>query len=328
MLHDLVGDGLAGESRCLDLRPASGKKAHPGADHCTCGTHHDQQHAASFTPTEQRVHTAMVQSRRVVAVVISRFVVMVGALVLVGLILTHANPTAELRRWDLTINEQLASNRSQRFESIASFVSRVGDTLPVIAFAAVVAMGLALAHRWRATAFIPVALLIEVSTFGAVNYIVRRPRPDVETVGSVPSTFSFPSGHVAATAVCWFGLALLLSGRAPRWVTSLVAAFATVAVVAMGWARVYLGVHHLLDVVFGVAMGLGALHIARTAVLAAAHGSRGWRRRELSGGVHDDRDDRDGEHGPRETEQRPTGDDAEQHDHRVLAERAAVDHRS
>jgi membrane-associated phospholipid phosphatase len=69
--------------------------------------------------------------------------------------------------------------------------------------------------------------------------------------------------------------------------------------VSMVWARVYLGVHHLLDVVFGVAMGLGALHIARTAFFAAARGSRGCRPGEFSGGVHDDGYDRDGEHGPR-----------------------------
>lgn len=252
---------------------------------------------------------------------------MVGVLVLIGVGVTYASPTAELRRWDLSINEQLTASRSERFESIASVISRVGDTLPVIAFTALVAIGLALAHRWRAMAFIPVALLIEVSTFGAVNYLVRRPRPDVETVGSVPSTFSFPSGHIAATLVCWFGLALLLWGRAPRWVTSLVSAFAVVAVVAMGWARVYLGMHHVLDVVFGVAMGLGALHIAWTAFHAAARNSHGSRSRVFPGGVDDDGHDGDGEHGPRETEQRTTGYDAEQHDHRVQAERAAVDQR-
>ena len=264
--------------------------------------------------------------RRVATIVISRFGCMVGVLFLIGVALTHASPAAGLRSWDLSINENLAASRSQRFQSAARFISQVGDTLPIIAFAMLVAIGLALVHRWRAMAFIPLALLIEVSTFGAVNYLVRRPRPDVATIGSVPSTFSFPSGHVAATLVCWFGLALLLRTRAPRWATAVVAGVGIVAVSAMAWARIYMGMHHFLDVVFGIAMGVGALYIA-TAAFRAAADSHTRRRDVFPGRVDDDRDDGHRQHRPGETEQRAPGHDAQQHDDRVQAERAAIDHR-
>lgn len=97
---------------------------------------------------------------RIVTIVISRFGIMVGVLVLIGVLLTYASQTAGLRDWEFSINERLAASRSERFESFASRISRAGDTLPVIAFGALVAMGLALSRRWRAMAFIPVALLI------------------------------------------------------------------------------------------------------------------------------------------------------------------------
>ena len=116
-----------------------------------------------------------------------------------------------LRDWDASISEELADSRSERFESIAQFFSRLADTPSILAFAAVISIVLALARKWRALAFVPLALVIEIACFGAVNYAVQRPRPDVVKVGSVPSTFSFPSGHVAATVVCWIGAALLLA---------------------------------------------------------------------------------------------------------------------
>ena len=148
----------------------------------------------------------------------TRFAAMVTALVLVGLFITYPSMTAGVRYLDLSINESLAVDRSDRVVSIAKFVSRAGDTFSVLGLAALIAIGLAIARRWRMMAFVPLALLIEVSTFDAVNYLVRRPRPDVATVGSVPSTFSYPSGHAAATLVCWLGtvwLLLTLSRRKP-----------------------------------------------------------------------------------------------------------------
>ena len=191
---------------------------------------------------------------------------MVLVLVAIGALLTYLGPLAAVRDWDLSVNQTLSTSRSDRFERFASFVSRKGDTLPIIIFGAVVALGAGFARHWRSAALVPLALVIEVCTFGAVNYIVQRPRPDVETVGAVPSTFSYPSGHVAATLVCWLGLALLLRAHAHRTLAVATAAVAVVATAMMGWARVYLGMHHLLDVVFGVVMGLGSLFIAAAAL--------------------------------------------------------------
>jgi undecaprenyl-diphosphatase len=116
---------------------------------------------------------------------------------------------------------------------------------------------------------VPLALLVEVAGFAAVNYIVQRPRPDIEPVGAVPSTFSYPSGHVAATLVCWFGLSWLLFRARWRVPAGLIAFVGAVAVGAMAWSRVYLGMHHVLDVIAGIALGIGALLIAAGALRPA-----------------------------------------------------------
>jgi membrane-associated phospholipid phosphatase len=190
---------------------------------------------------------------------------LVSVLVLVGVILTYFAPLQGVRDWDLSISKELADSRSTTASDLATFISRRGDTLAVIGLAAVITVCLAVVRRGKVLAFVPTALAIEVTIFLAVNYIVQRPRPGVAKVGSVPSTYSFPSGHIAATLVCWLGVALLFRyfGR-PSW-ARVTATVGSLVALAMGWARVYLGMHHFLDVVIGALMGLAVLLVAARA---------------------------------------------------------------
>ena len=198
------------------------------------------------------------------------FVTLAALLVAVGLAVTYLGALEPLRDWEQSINERLVDGRSARLDSIARVISRLGDTFGVIGLALLISAGLAFARQWRIMLIIPVALLIEISTFLAVNYIVQRPRPAVPPVGSVPSTFSFPSGHVAATLVCWLGLAVVLQLFGHRQAASVLGACAALAAVAMGWARLYLGVHHPIDVLAGSVMGLASVVIAARSVMSGS----------------------------------------------------------
>jgi membrane-associated phospholipid phosphatase len=77
-------------------------------------------------------------------------------------------------------------------------------------------------------------------------------------LGSVPGTGSFPSGHVAAAIVLYGYLAFLLRTLAAPRLAPVAALLwtvvAAVAAVAVGWARMYRGIHHPLDVLAGAAM--------------------------------------------------------------------------
>ncbi len=198
---------------------------------------------------------------------------MAAALIAAGAALTYLPMLEGVRAWDARISEELADSRTDGFESFAVFVSRLGDAPSIVAMALAITVVLALARKWLAMAFVPLGLLIEFACFGAVNYAVQRPRPDVPQVGSVPSTFSYPSGHVAATVVCWIGAALLLAIFGRVGMARVVAAVGALMVVLVAWARVYLGMHYALDTVFGMAMGGGALVIAARALWPAAFDS-------------------------------------------------------
>jgi undecaprenyl-diphosphatase len=79
-----------------------------------------------------------------------------------------------------------------------------------------------------------------------------RPRPfrrypEPRPLGHVPHDPSFPSGH----ATMAFASATVLSYFKPRWAP----AFFLLAV-AIGYSRVYVGVHYPLDVLGGALLGL------------------------------------------------------------------------
>ena len=63
-------------------------------------------------------------------------------------------------------------------------------------------------HRHHAC-LLPTGLAVELGVFLTVSTIIGRERPDVTPLGSVPSTSSFPSGHVAAGVVLYGGLVVI-----------------------------------------------------------------------------------------------------------------------
>jgi undecaprenyl-diphosphatase len=190
---------------------------------------------------------------------------LIGCLTVVGALLTHTSLTLGTRRWDQSVNAWLADDRSDTFVKLADWFSSMADTRQILGIMALVTIVLAVCRQWRAMLLVPWAMLIEISTFLAVNYLVGRPRPDVSKIGPIPGTYSFPSGHVAATFVCWFGPALLLYAFGRFDLARVVSAVGSLMTVLTAWGRVYLGMHHTLDVVMGLLMGVAALTIAARA---------------------------------------------------------------
>ena len=78
-------------------------------------------------------------------------------------------------------------------------------------------MFLVITRRWRPVLFVAVVMFGELSAFLTVAAIVKRPRPDVSHLDSNLPTSAFPSGHTAATACLYVGLAILVIGHAHGW---------------------------------------------------------------------------------------------------------------
>jgi membrane-associated phospholipid phosphatase len=89
---------------------------------------------------------------------------------------------------------------------------------------------------------------------------VERRRPDVPRLESLPVDASYPSGHTAASIALYCGLAVLVTSRFARggWrIPIWVIAVAIPPVVAL--SRIYRGMHHPIDALAGVPIGIAAI---------------------------------------------------------------------
>lgn len=87
--------------------------------------------------------------------------------------------------------------------------------------------------------------------------LVGRPRPDIVPWLSFPHSSSFPSGHSMMSAVVYLTMGLMLSELAShRRVKVFLAVTPLVIAAAVGFSRVYMGVHYLTDVVAGWSAGI------------------------------------------------------------------------
>ncbi len=210
------------------------------------------------------------------AVAVAGLVAMAIVLIAVGELVTHAGFLSWLRSADDHVSQSLADHRTSGWNGFSNLGSKSAETLPIIVGGLLIELVLVVLRRWRDLVLVPIGLAVELLTFLLVNEVVRRPRPDVDKLGIVPGTFSFPSGHTAATMVLYGSIVLLITLR-PRSATGRSRVTAIIGwtlvlliTVAVGYARVYRGMHHVSDVVTGAIMGLGALVVAVTATRASS----------------------------------------------------------
>ena len=95
----------------------------------------------------------------------------------------------------------------------------------------------------------------------------RRDRPFFPDPLATESTFSFPSGHSLVSLAVYGSIALLLAQQVSTTRRRvLVLGGAAVLVLAIGFSRLYLGVHFLSDVLAGYAAGVAWLALLYVAL--------------------------------------------------------------
>jgi len=135
----------------------------------------------------------------------------------------------------------------------AGLVTRLGDPLTLLV---IVATGYLLANRLGvAPPRMATALALALGAFAltlALKHAFLLPRPP----GAGVDGYGFPSGHAIGATVVYGGLLAVLPSE--RRSPAAVAAVGTL-VVLVAASRVVIGVHYLVDVVVGVAVGLAYL---------------------------------------------------------------------
>jgi membrane-associated phospholipid phosphatase len=201
----------------------------------------------------------------VASIVLSGYAAICLVFIACGALITHQ--LGALTRWDNDVVRSFARNRTTTLNDWSSYATKVADTVGILVVLVAAALVLlVLRYRWQAL-FLVIALSLELLSFLTINAVVGRPRPSGSHLGSVPSTSSYPSGHTAAMIALYGGLAILLSARFRARVVAVVSwLIALCAASAIGLARVYRGMHHPSDVVFGALLGFAVLLVAIVAV--------------------------------------------------------------
>lgn len=193
-------------------------------------------------------------SRRAAALA-GTWMLLLGVLLAAGALVTGRPAVQSV---DERVTGWFVATRTPVLTPVAQVCSALGDTPTVVAGALALAVLTAAAGRSARPVLLVVLVLGgELALFLVTGAVLDRPRPAVGHLGLlVPPTSSFPSGHVSA-AVCLYGLAALLATprlAAPR--RPLPLAVAATLVVAVGWGRLYYGVHHPSDVLASLAFAV------------------------------------------------------------------------
>ena len=222
------------------------------------------------------------------AAFLARVVVMVLVFGAIGLVLTHVLDGTALVREDRSLVHRFADARTPTLDRLTGWGTLLADPIPVaVVWAATVAFTAWYTRRWLAPMLVMLSVGGEKLSYFLTTLVVRRPRPDVPTIGTQHVTSSFPSGHVGSAISLYGALAVLIvvgcTAARPR--TKVVAAV-PVAVIAciVGLCRMYRGHHFLSDVVAGVVIGTTWVVLAARLVPAlerreAREGRRGVRGR-------------------------------------------------
>jgi membrane-associated phospholipid phosphatase len=217
------------------------------------------ERVAGLSPLRGR-HPALVH----VAATVVLWLVLVAFMAALGRFLTEVLvPHAGLGLTERSYNDWLEDHRAPLREDVSWVGSTLSGGLVIPLVVAVTCISLAIARRWRLSAFFLTAILVEVTAYRAVVSLVPRERPDVDRLENLPLLHSFPSGHVAATVAVYGGLALVLASRFrdSHWRYAAYV-FGIALPLFVAGSRMYRGMHNPTDALAGLLMGCLAVALA------------------------------------------------------------------
>ncbi|MCM3847731.1 phosphatase PAP2 family protein [Pseudonocardia sp. DR1-2] len=176
-------------------------------------------------------------------------------LVLAGVLIALAW-TGVLQGGDTETAVGLAADRIPGVTVAALVVTELGNTVGSTAVALVGGAVLAVRGRVAEGLCLAAVPLVASVVFTVVKRILDRARPPADLQVMAVANESLPSGHATMVAAAWTTLVLVLWPVLRSRGRVLLTAFAVLWAGAVGFTRIYLGVHWLSDVLAGWTLGV------------------------------------------------------------------------
>lgn len=150
--------------------------------------------------------------------------------------------------WDEPILLAIHQTVSSQLNAIAVTFTKLGVYQGVFPAATIVAIALLYWRRWRSLTYWLVTLLGSVAINRTAKILLHRVRPSLWDSIVPELDYGFPSGHAMSSMSFVTALVILTWGTRWYWPVLL---SGSLFVLAIGWTRLYLGVHFPSDVLAG-----------------------------------------------------------------------------
>jgi undecaprenyl-diphosphatase len=167
--------------------------------------------------------------------------------------------------FDIEVRDGVHHMASSPLTSSMKFITRLGEGWFLWPVGILIVLGLLLANRRHEAAVFGITVIGANILDESLKLLFHRPRPEPFFNHPKPASYSFPSGHAFVSFCFYIALAEILID--PDWGHSRrlsVGILAILLVLAIGFSRVYLGVHYPTDVLAGYAGAIAWTGLVRS----------------------------------------------------------------
>ncbi|MGG6238385.1 phosphatase PAP2 family protein [Nodosilinea sp. AN01ver1] len=150
--------------------------------------------------------------------------------------------------WDEPILLSIRTTATPQLDTFASHLTQLGVGWGVAPASIVIALVLWRRHHWRSLVYFLTTMIGSAIINVSAKLLLHRVRPNLWESPAPEYDYGFPSGHAMSSMTFVAALVILLWGSRWNW---LVTVLGGLFVLAIGWTRLYLGVHYPSDIVAG-----------------------------------------------------------------------------
>ena len=161
---------------------------------------------------------------------------------------------------DQAVANWIYTLRSPFLNDVMKVITSLGSVWAVLGILVVLAFVLYFLKKEKYIIPVVISLITSIGFSTVVKILLARPRPIIDNALVIETSYSFPSGHTLI-AITFYGILVIYLCM---YVKSNVAKvfsilFGILIILAVGFSRIYLGVHWPSDVLASLLLGIGWL---------------------------------------------------------------------